>query len=268
VVTILVTGATGNVGRLVVDELVQAGASGVRALTVDPARAALPEGVEVVKGYVGRPQSLDAVFDGIDTVYLAPVPAVAREVAVLARDAGVQRFVTLTGGPGTEWHGIEADVEASGLPCTHLEPGEFMANATIFAGQIRTTGRVLGTYPTAANAPIALEDIAAVAARALLDDSHAGRTYDLTGPESLTHPQIVHEIGRALGRDVPFVEVPREEAEAVLADAMGEYAGWYLDGRAELVGNPQVPTRAVADVLGRPATTFAQWADAHVDEFR
>jgi len=49
---------------------------------------------------------------------------------------------------------------------------------------------------------------------------------------------------------------------------MGEYAGWYLDGRAELVGNPQLPTTAVADVLGRPATTFAQWADAHVDEFR
>ncbi|MBS9373087.1 NAD(P)H azoreductase [Rhodococcus sp. B50] len=250
------------------DELLRAAAPYVRALTVNPTRAALPQGVDVAKGYVGRPESLDGVFDGIDTVYLAPVPAVAREVAVLARDAGVSRFVTLTGGPGTEWHGIEADVEASGLDCTHLEPGEFMANATIFAEQIRTTGRVLGAYPTAANAPVALEDIAAVAARTLLDDSHTGRTYELTGPESLTHPRIVHEIGRALGRDVPFVEVPRGEAETVLADAMGEYGGWYLDGRAALVDHPQVPTTAVGVVLGRPATTFAQWADANVDLFR
>ncbi|MEU5843034.1 NAD(P)H-binding protein [Rhodococcus sp. NPDC047139] len=265
---ILVTGATGNVGRLVVDELLRAGAPVVRALTVNPARAALPEGVEVAKGYVGRPESLDGVFDGIDTVYLAPVPAVAREVAVLARDAGVRRLVTLTGGPGTEWYGIEADVEASGLECTHLEPGEFMSNATIWAEQIRTTGRVVGAYPTAANAPIALEDIAAVAARALLDESHSGRTYELTGPELLTHPQIVHEIGRVLGRDVPFVEAPREEAEEALSRVMGEYAGWYLDGRAAFVDRPQLPTTAVADVLGRPATTFAQWAEKNAGLFR
>jgi len=267
-VTILVTGATGNVGRLVVDELLRADVPQVRALTVNPARAALPDGVEVVRGYVGKPETLGGVFDGVDVVYLAPVPAVAREVAALARDAGVRRIVTLTGGPGTEWHGIEGDVEASGLACTHLEPGEFMTNATVWSDQIRRSGRVLGAYPTAANAPIALEDIAAVAARALLDESHSGRTYELTGPESLAHPEMVRAIGRALGRDIPFVEVPREEAEAVLAEAMGEYAGWYLDGRARLVDHPQEPTTTVADVLGRPATTFAQWAEANADLFR
>jgi uncharacterized protein YbjT (DUF2867 family) len=265
--TILVTGATGNVGRLVVDELMRAGAPHVRALTVDPARAALPGGVEVVEGYVGKPDSLSGVFEGIDTVYLAPVPQAAREVAVLARDAGVRRLVTLTGGPGTDWHGIEADVEASGLECTHLEPGEFMINATIWADQIRTTGQVRGTYPTAANAPIALEDIAAVAARVLLDESHSGRTYELTGPQSLTQPQMVHDIGLALGREVPFVEVSREEAEAVLVPTMGKYAGWYLDGRAVLVDHPQSAVPTVAEILGRPAMTFAQWAAANVELF-
>lgn len=266
--TILVTGATGNVGRLVVDELMRADAPHVRALTVNPTRAALPGEVEVVEGYVGKPDSLSGVFDGIDTVYLAPVPAAAREVAILARDAGVRRFVTLTGGPGTDWYGIEADVEASGLECTHLEPGEFMTNATIWAEQIRTTGEVRGTYPTAANAPIALEDIAAVAAQALLGESHSGRTYELTGPQSLTHPQMVHDIGSALGRHVPFVEVPREEAEAVLARSMGEYAGWYLDGRALLVDHPQSALTTVEEILGRPATTFARWAAANVELFR
>jgi uncharacterized protein YbjT (DUF2867 family) len=266
--TILVTGATGNVGRLVVDELIRAGAPRIRALTVNPTKAALPDDVELVEGYVGRPDSLGGVFAGVELVYLAPVPGVAGQIAALAREAGVQRLVTLTGGPDTDWYGIEADVEASGLPCTHLEPGEFMLNATIFAEQIRTTGQVRGAYPAAANAPIALEDIAAVAAQALLHDEHAGKTYELTGPQTLTHPQMVQDIGRALGRDVPFVEVPREEAEALLADSMGEYAGWYLDGRAALIAHPQQPTSTVADVLGRPATTFAQWAVAHVELFR
>ena len=270
--TILVTGATGNVGWLVVDELVRAGTERsvlpIRALTVNPVRAALPDGVEVAKGFVGRPESLDGVFDGVDVLYLAPVPAVAGAVAQLARDAGVRRIVTLTGGEGSDWHRIEPDVERSGLACTHLEPGEFMSNALIWAEQIRTTGEVRGAYPTAATAPIALEDIAAVAARALLDDAHAGRTYELTGPESLSHPDIVREIGRALGREVPFREVSREEAETLLKRSMGEYAGWYLDGRASMIGRPQQVTRTVEDVLGRPATTFAQWAHAHVDEFR
>ncbi len=106
----------------------------------------MPDDVEVVEGYVGKPDSLAGVFNGIDTVYLAPVPAAARKVAILARDAGVRRFVTLTGGPGTDWYGIEADVEASGLEYTHLEPGEFMTNATIWqsrsARRARSAARI------------------------------------------------------------------------------------------------------------------------------
>ncbi len=79
---------------------------------------------------------------------------------------------------------------------------------------------------------------------------------------------MVQDIGSALGRDVPFVEVSREEAEAVLARAMGEYAGWYLDGRVLLVDHPQSALTTVEEVLGRPATSFAQWAAANVELFR
>ncbi len=63
---------------------------------------------------------------------------------------------------------------------------------------------------------------------------------------------MVQDIGSALGRDVPFVEVSREEAEAVLARAMGEYAGWYLDGRVLLVDHPQSALTTVEEVLGDP----------------
>ena len=96
--TILVTGATANVGRLLVDELVSAGAT-VRALTNDPARAALPDEVEVARGYLGRPSTLPAALEGIDTVYLAPLPAYVDDFVRCATEAGVRRVVVLSGEP-------------------------------------------------------------------------------------------------------------------------------------------------------------------------
>jgi uncharacterized protein YbjT (DUF2867 family) len=105
--TILVTGATGSVGRLLVDELVSAGAA-VRALTNNPARAALPDEVEIARGYLGRPSTLPAALAGIDTVYLAPLPAYVDDFVRYAKAAGVRRVVVLSGEP--------ADYEAQGDP--------------------------------------------------------------------------------------------------------------------------------------------------------
>ena len=93
---ILVTGATGNVGRLVIDELLALGARHVRAMTDHPGRAALPADVEVVPGYLGRPEPLPAAFSGIESVYLAPLPATAEVALTLMRQAGVQRVVDLS----------------------------------------------------------------------------------------------------------------------------------------------------------------------------
>jgi uncharacterized protein YbjT (DUF2867 family) len=93
--TILVTGATGNVGRLVVDRLLAMGATGLRALTNDPEKAALPTEVEVVEGYIGRPQTVPAVLGEVERMYLAPLPETAREVAGMAKEAGVERIVDL-----------------------------------------------------------------------------------------------------------------------------------------------------------------------------
>ena len=265
---ILVTGATGNVGRLVVDHLLAAGETQVRALTANPARAALPAGVEVVDGYLGRLETMPTALKGVDRMYLAPLPQTVRQVVALARQAGVQRIVDLAGPEGGQWHAVEEAVEESGIAWTHLEAGEFMTNSQIWAEQIRITGAVRDAYPTAANAPIALEDIAAVAATVLLEDGHVSKTYKLTGPQTLTRADRVRLIGEALGRDIPFVELTHEQAVEQLSAVMGEHAAWYLDLMAQLTEHPQRAVPTVEEITGRPGTTFAEWAIQHADTFR
>lgn len=266
--TILVTGATGNVGRLVVDELLRAGVTDVRALTIDPARAALPLEVDVVEGWLGRPSSVAAALKGVERMYLAPVPQTVHEVLGAAAAAGVAHVVDLAGPHGHDWHVIEEAVEASGLAWTHLEPGEYHWNALMWAAQIRETGAVRDAHPDSANAPIDARDIAAVAAAALIGDRHIGRVVPMTGPETITRVERVRLIGAALGREIAYVEVTRDEAIAELAPVMGEFAAWYVDGAAELVERPQPVEPGVAEILGRPGITFGRWAVDHADAFR
>jgi uncharacterized protein YbjT (DUF2867 family) len=265
---ILVTGATGNIGRMVVDELLALGADDVRALTLDPAKAALPDGVEVARGFLGRPSTLPAAYAGVDVLYLAPHLPTVTQACRLAAEAGIGRIVDLAGPKGAHWQGIEDAVEAIGVPFTHLEPGEFMANATLWARQIRAGDVVLDTCGDAVNAPIAQEDVAAVAARVLVEDGHEGRSYELTGPEALSRRQKVALIGEALGRELRYVDLPRDQGIAELTKDMGDHAAWYVDGQATLVEHPQHAVPAVAELSHRPATTFLDWARRHADLFR
>ncbi|QYN37520.1 NAD(P)H-binding protein [Pseudonocardia sp. DSM 110487] len=265
---ILVTGATGNIGRLVVDELLAAGATDIRALTNNPEKAALPPEVEVVRGYLGRVETLHGVFDGVEKMYLAPLEATVREVTTLAAKAGVRHIVDVSGPKDSWWAPVATAVEESGVAWTHLSPGEFMDNSLMWAEQIRTTGQVRDGYPDSANAQIDLGDIAAVAAVALLEDGHAGKEYLLTGPETLTRAEKVRQIGEALGREIPYITLDHDDAVAALEPSMGEFARWYVEGMRDLTEHPQQANRVVEDVTGRPATTFAQWARRRVDEFR
>jgi uncharacterized protein YbjT (DUF2867 family) len=268
-VTILVTGATGNVGRLVVDRLLAAGAKDVRALTNKPEQAALPPEVEVVVGFVGRPGTVRPALEGVDRMYLAPYLPTVREVTALAKQAGVRQVVDLAGSKDTHWAGIEEAVEESGLEWTHLETGEFMQNRTMWAEQIRDTGTVRDGYPESVTTPIALADIAAVAATALLEDGHTGKAYELTGPQALSRAEMVRLIGVALGRDIPYERLSHEETVELWTPVMGAgFAHWYVDGMATLVDHPQRPLPTVEQLTGRPGTTFAEWAAANADEFR
>lgn len=271
--TILVTGATGNVGRHLVDQLTRAGQR-VRALTRDPARADLPAGVEVVAGDLAAPHTLASALDGATGLHLLAAGgddyatlATGPDILKLAEQAGVRRVTVL-------WNGKEGPTEqavtASGLAWTRLYPVEFMSNALTWVESIKDEGVVREPYGTSLSAVIHEADIAAVAAAALTQDGHAGKTYTLTGPEALTIPQRVRAIGAAIGRELRYVELTEDEAvrrwrEAGLSEEVVEmFREWY--GNPPPVAYTVLPT--VEHVTGRAPRTFAQWVAEHADAFR
>jgi uncharacterized protein YbjT (DUF2867 family) len=282
---VLVTGATGHVGRHVVTQLAEAGHE-VRAMTRNPATAVFPAGVEVVRGDLLAPESVPV--DGVDRMYLFPEPRTATEVVARAKAAGVTRIVTLssgavTGGFDTDFQlPVEQAVEASGLEYTHVRPGDFASNTERLWGRMIREDRVVRyAQPDAPSLAIHDGDIAAVAVAALTEDGHTGRWYDLTGPALLTRREQVAAIGAALGEEVRFEEVSAEEARAILE----RQGGWGAENAGFLLGFEEysadgtsfddvdwstvlVPLPTVSEVLGRPARTYAQWARDNVDAFR
>ncbi|MFC8917882.1 NAD(P)H-binding protein [Streptomyces sp. NPDC057116] len=271
--THLVTGATGTVGRQVVAELLRLGRP-VRALTRDPARAALPDGVEVVRGDLTDPDTLRAALDGVTGLhlitfgdaYFTPLETGPR-IVELAREAGVRRITVLNGGGPTP---LEDAVRAGGIDWTVLMPVEFMGNALEWADGIRADDEVREPFTGRLSAMVHEGDIGAVAAVALTEDGHAGQEYVITGPEVLTVRDKVEAIAAARGREIRLVEL--SEAEAV--------ERWRAEGRPqdvidfllEVYGDtPEVGRTVlgtVEKVTGRQARTFAQWAGTHAAAFR
>ncbi|GGL14498.1 SDR family oxidoreductase [Planomonospora parontospora] len=284
---ILVTGATGFVGRNVVDRLVRAGTE-VRALTRNPAAAGLPPQVEVVRGDLAEPGSVAPAFDGIDRMYLFPVDETAREVVAMAERAGVRRVVDLSAASvtaGLHTNPVEEAVEESGMEWTHVRPCGFMVNTLqIWAPSVRAE-RVV-RYPFADEPTMLVHeaDIAAVAVAALLQDGHHGRAYTVTGPGLVSVREQVAAIGAALGEEVRYEEVTRERARELMR-AQGGFAAESADlmlGFAEYGGDaPEGGGYAEQDwstlmrvwpdveqVTGRPPRTYAEWARDHAAGFR
>jgi uncharacterized protein YbjT (DUF2867 family) len=276
---IVVTGATGTVGRRVVDLLLQAGQK-VTAITRDPASAALPDGVQVVHGDPSAPETLGSSLDGAEAVLLSPraVGNATARLTALATD--LRRAVVLSaatvefpvGHPRFHAHfrAVEDAVRASGLQWTFLRCSDFAANALTWAPQIRATGIVRGAYGAAATSPVHQRDIAEVAVRALLDAGHAGRSYVLTGPQSLTQADKVRIIGSAVGRELAFQEIsPEQVRHAMLAQGLPEEIPDRLLGSlADYAVQAGPTTDTVERLLGRPALTFADWAAEHAAAFR
>ncbi|MFF5210554.1 NAD(P)H-binding protein [Streptosporangium sp. NPDC000396] len=272
--TILVTGATGTVGRHVVDTLLQAGQR-VRALTRNPAAAGLPEGVEVVAGDLADPATLNAAFDGVTGVHLinfsgddyTPLQS-GKEIVELAVQSGVRRVTVLGGradGP------LEQALAASDLEWTLLNPVEFMSNTLKWwAETIRAEGVIREPFGGRLSAMIHEADIAAVAATVLVEGGHGGKTYTLTGPEAMTTTEKVRILGAAVGKEIGFVELSEEQARAKWrGEGMGdELVEFLIDalGNTPELGYTVVST--VREITGRAPRTFAQWAAENADAFR
>ena len=274
---ILVTGATGQVGRRLVTELLDAGAS-VRALTRSPDTAALPDRVHVVAGeFADLP---DGVFDDVAAAFVFPAVGAAGFVAAAAA-AGVPRLVLLSSlaaaleherdhGSASQVHHsrIEEAVRESGTTWTILRPGTFANNLLSWAQPIRFRGGVSGPYPTSAQAPIHEADVAAAAAVVLSQDGHDGQIYPMTGPQALTRVAQLDAIGAAIGRALTFTEnAPAEfRAEMSRYGVPEDIVAMLLDYWRDPVDEPDA-VRSPERLTGRPARTLAEWARDHAADF-
>ncbi|GAA4397636.1 NAD(P)H-binding protein [Actinomadura verrucosospora] len=272
--TFLVTGATGTVGRFVVEELRAAGRP-VRALTRNPARAAFPDGVEVVAGDLADLGSLTGVFDGVEAAHLinfagddyTPLPDGAGLVK-LAAEAGVRR-VTVLGGRANG--SLEQALAATGIEWTLLEPVEFMSNTLRWwAETIKAEGIIKEPFGDRLSALVHERDIAAVAATVLVEGGHGGEALPITGPEAITLREKVAILSAAIGTDVGFVELTVDQARAKWrGDGMGEETIEFLVtalGSTPEAGYTVVPT--VKEITGRDARSFAQWSAENAAAFR
>ncbi|HUR07846.1 MAG TPA: NAD(P)H-binding protein [Nonomuraea sp.] len=276
---ILVTGATGNVGKHVVSQLAGAGLP-VRALVRDPGRAKLPEGVEAVKGDLTVPETLEPALNDVESVFLI-WPGFAAETAapvVKAIAAQARRVVYLSadvedladGEEATLFHQeVERLIRHTGMSWTFLRPGGFAANTLGWADQVRQ-GVVRWPYGEARRALIHEKDIAAVAVHVLTSAGHGGAKYVLSGPEQLSQAEQVRIIGEAVGREVRWAELPLDAAREQLLAAWGDarFVDGALAGWGAFVDTPERITDTVPKLLGRPALTFREWAADHAADFR
>jgi uncharacterized protein YbjT (DUF2867 family) len=266
---ILITGATGVVGREAVRLLTEGGTK-VAAVTRDP-HAGFPAGTLLV-----HPTEVTSL-DDVQAVLLSPRATGASAAGLLAhaRATGAGRVVVLSavtvaypaGLPRfrQQFQAVEGLARESGLDWTILRCADFAANTLAWAGRLRATGTVRGAYPRARTSTIDERDIAAVAALALTGPGHSGQTYLLTGEQSLSQPEKVAALGAALGRTLTFAEAaPEEIRRGMLAAGLPEEVPDRLLGSlADYAREAGPTTDTVRRLLGRPARSYATWAQDH-----
>jgi uncharacterized protein YbjT (DUF2867 family) len=281
---IVVTGATGTIGRPLIQHLVQRGER-ARAVVRHSVGRDLPTDVEVVEWDLSRPEGLGAALRNVSALFVHPraVGIAAPDLLRIATDQGVQRVVGLSAinvddaldhqpsrFQGDRNKEVEDAVASSALPWVSVRAGSFAINISmVWAAQIRGGSNVVrGPYGSFAEAVLHEQDLAAVIAAALCDHSLAGRI-PVTGPRALTYAQMVTTIGEVIGRPLRYEEisvtqsienmvsqgVPRAFVEALMA----RY-GRDIEKPVEISGN-------VAKILGRPAKTYSEWVGDHAAVF-
>jgi uncharacterized protein YbjT (DUF2867 family) len=281
---ILVTGASGNVGRAVLEELLRSSAS-VRSMYRSAGDAAkAPAGTNPVIADFADRVSLERALDGVDRVYLvcSPIPQLVElesNMVDACRVHGIRHLV-LNSALGADtydksfpkWHhAVEEHLRASGIPATILQPESFMQNIpTFFASTINSQGAFYAAMGEAPVGFVDVRDIGAVVAKILTSDGHAGKTYTLTGPELLNYSQVAAKLSQVLGRPVRYVAISQEQLRPSLRD-MG-MAPWQVDALADLQayyanGAGGKVTSDVRDVLGREPVRMDQFLRDYASAF-
>ncbi|MER6251882.1 NAD(P)H-binding protein [Streptomyces sp. NPDC001584] len=278
---IVVTGATGNVGRPLTRALAEADE---QVTAVSRHAAAVPDGVRHVPADLTEPAGLAPVLDGAKALFLllsgdlhAP-EARPTDIIDLAAASGVRRVVLLSSqgvatrplGPSRiAMRAVEDALRESGLEWAVLRPGGFASNALAWAESVRTQGTVAAPFGDVGVPIVDPADIAEVAAACLLDDRHTGQIFELTGPEVITPRRQAQAIAAALGALVRFRELTREEAKAAMTQFVPpELADDTLDitaapNSAELRISPDTER-----VLGRAPSPFNDWVTRNIAAFR
>jgi len=271
---ITITGATGNVGRTLVQLLTS---SGVAVTAV--ARGIQPDslaGARNVAADLGDPASLRPALDDADTLFLLVAGENPEGIVEEARAAGVRRIVLLSSqGAGTRpaayAHAVsfESAVTGSGLDWTILRSGGLASNAYAWVQPIKAQRVAPAPFGDVGLPFVDPADVAAVAAAVLTSDGHKGQTYVLTGPALTTPRQRAAAISAALGEPIRFVEQTRDEAYAQLTQFM---PAPIAEGTLAILGEPTPEEQQISPdverLLGRPGTPFEQWARRTVEAYR
>jgi uncharacterized protein YbjT (DUF2867 family) len=280
---ILITGASGNVGKEVLRQIAQAGVK-VRAAFQSASKAAMaPSGVEVVTMDYNQAQTVRAALKGVNRVFLvgppAPnLPALERKAVDEIKQSDVRQIVKLSALGGREstfprQHADSEDyIKSSGVAYTFVRANGFMQNLVNYnAGTINAQNAFYGCQGDGKVSHIDLRDVAAVAVKVLTDDGHEGKAYSVTGPEALSNAQIAQILSEDLGREISYVDLPPAQFKQALlaagvdewsADALIDLQRLYREGKAATV------TRDVEQVLGRKPLTFEQFSRDYGSAFQ
>lgn len=283
--TILVTGATGNVGSHLVRALRSQGAP-VRAFVRDPQKAAsrFGQGVDLAVGDFDEPGSLHRALTGVDTVFLTSSDSpwkVDHESAVIdaAAAAGVSRIVKLStlGArvasplPPFDWHGrIEQHLARAGVPFTILRSNFYMSNLLMSAEEVRREGRLVAPAGDGRVGMIDPRDVAAAAAVLLTTPSQEDPEYLVTGPAAITFQEVAEALSAATGRPVTYIDVPLDAARAALVAA--RMPGWLVEHLPRVFatireGGLARTTGTVRALTGREPRTIEEFTRDHAAAF-
>lgn len=280
---ILVTGASGTNGTQILKRLASYDTP-VRAMIHEKTATIDAPNIDYIAGDFEDEASLRLVLHGVDRAFLVTnssdrVEAQQLRFIALAREAGVRHIVYLSQLHASKnsplrflhYHGVvEEALRDSGIAFTNLRPNQYMQAMIRLARSIAKDGRFYAAAGDSRISVVDVRNIADVAVAALTEPGHEGKTYNLTGPEALTHAEMAKYIGLAIGRPVTFVNIP----EATMREALRGFQmpAWQAEGiiedyRSYRRGEAADISPDIERVTGTPACSFASFAQESCEAF-